>query len=90
MDSTIRFEFITVPITGAIIPAAVRPATVAEPTQTLITAASSQPNTSGFIDKPRSCCPISLLTPLSTSTCFRAPAPATINNITATSFTASP
>lgn len=90
IDSTIKLGFTAVPvITGAMMPAAVKPATVAEPTQTLIAAASNQPKINGLIAKPCSCRAIIMLTPLSTKTCFNAPAPATINKMGATSFTAS-
>src|ERR1700735_2832437 len=76
-------------INGKIMPAAVKPATVADPRQTRIMAAISQPRTSGWIGQPCNTAAISLLTPLAEKTSFKAPAPATISRITATSFTAS-
>jgi methionyl-tRNA synthetase len=54
-------------------------ATVAEPTATRRIVAISQPRKSGDIADWLSSSPMYLLTPLSTSTCFRPPAPAMIS-----------
>ncbi len=65
---------------GSTIPAAVSPATVAEPTQTRITVAMSHANIKGEIAEPWSISPMYSLTPLSINTCFNAPAPAIMSN----------
>src|SRR5687768_16503432 len=91
MDNTIRLGSVLVYfITGAMMPAVVRPATVADPTHTLMMAAMSHPNTSGCREDVCNIAAMLLLTPLSINTCFRAPAPATISRISDTSLIASP
>ena len=62
-------------INGKTIPAAVKPATVADPTQTLITVAINHANINGDTKDPSSKDPIQSLTPLSIKICFNAPAP---------------
>ena len=84
--STIKFGLVCVAtIKGKIIPAVVRPATVAEPTANLITAVISQPRNKGCMFKFFSNSAICPLTPLSTSTCLSAPEPPMISKISATS-----
>ena len=64
MDNTIRLGSVLVNfITGAMMPAVVRPATVADPTHTLMMAAMSHPNTSGCRDDVCNMAAILLLTP---------------------------
>jgi len=65
---------------GRAMPAAVRPATVADPTHTRITVAINQAKIKGEMVEPLSKLPIYSLTPLSIKTSFRPPAPAIINN----------
>ena len=74
---------------GAIIPAEVNPATVAEPTATRIAAAISQPSNNGGSASPLSISANALLIPPSAKTYFNAPAPATINTSMSISFNAS-
>ena len=77
MASTISSGLTDPPVTnGRTIPAVVIPATVAEPTQNRKIVAISQPRNNGDREDWLSISPIYLLTPLSTSTCFNAPAPA--------------
>lgn len=91
IERAIRFGSTEVVLNkGRTIPAAVRPATVAEPTATRITAAINQPNINGCVSILCKDAAISSLTPLSINTCFNAPAPAITNNTITTSFTASP
>ena len=79
-DNTIKFGSVPVAKTnGAIIPAEVNPATVAEPTATRIAAAISQPSNNGGSANPLSISASALLMPPSAKTYFKAPAPATIN-----------
>ena len=87
--STISSGLAPVCITkGAIIPAVVSPATVAEPTHIRMIAATNHPIIKGLKGKSLSIVAISLLTPLSTKICFNAPAPPVINKIIDTSLTA--
>ena len=65
MDSTISSGFTCIgPIKGCTIPAAVRPATVAEPNAILISVAISHPSKSGdiveFLKKPNMQTPVPL------------------------------
>src|SRR4029078_8710937 len=71
-------------------PAAVMPATVAEPSDTRITPAISQPSTSASIDSAVSASEMFLSTPVATNTSFSVPAPAMISRITAMSLTELP
>lgn len=91
MAKTIRLGLaFVVAMIGPIIPAVVRPATVADPSDILIRVAMKNPNNNGFMSELASKLAISLLTPLAMNICFKAPAPATINSIIAMSFTALP
>ena len=91
IDSTIRFGSTPPPATtGARMPAAVRPATVADPTHTRITAVTIQASSSGSIESPCSACAIWALTPLLMSTSLKAPEPAITSRIEATSLMALP
>ncbi len=72
------------------IPAAVKPATVAEPKLIRMMAAMSHPKTSGCKLALCKMAVILLLTPLSVSTCLKAPEPAMMSNMSEMSFTASP
>ncbi|MNV56392.1 hypothetical protein D3C71_1486720 [compost metagenome] len=87
--NTIRLGSAFPPVTiGSRTPAAVKAATVAEPTQPLITAVINQANSKGEMG---SCCRVlanNRLTPLSSITCLKIPEPAIINRIMAISFTA--
>ena len=84
--STIRFGSVPPAVTiGARMPAAVSPATVADPTHTRITAVTSQARTSGSSGRPCIASPMRLFTPLATSTCLKAPEPPMTSRIEATS-----
>ena len=76
--------------TGAMRPAAVMPATVADPSDTRISPAISQPSSNGSIETPSSRSEMFLSTPVATNTSLSVPAPAMISRITAMSFTELP
>ncbi len=62
-------------VNGKMMPAAVSPATVADPRQTRIMAAMSQPSTRGGTGQPCNISAISPLTPLAEKTLFQRPPP---------------
>ena len=87
--STIRFGSTPPASTmGANNPAAVSPATVAEPTHTRIAAVTSQARISGSRGSEPSDAAIALSTPVCTSTSLKAPEPPIISRIEATSLIA--
>src|SRR5690606_16420502 len=80
--STINSALVSVvPINGSVIPAAIRPATVAEPKATRMTAAMTHTKTNGDNESAPAQAAISSPTPLSTSTCLNEPAAPMISKI---------
>ena len=76
-------------INSATIPPAVSAATVADPTEVLITAAINHAINNGDISEPWIKLPIYVPNPLSIKICFKTPPPATTSKIIAIVFTAS-
>ena len=86
-DSTIKLGSVPDACTnGAMIPAVVKPATVAEPIATRITAAINQPKNNGDKLIPFNISARLPLIPLSVKIFFKVPAPATIKMIIIMSF----